>query len=130
MIHVFKPFRTALIGCFALLQVALLPATYVVHIGCDHDHLVVEPSESCHHHGHSHCDQHATDDSKQDDTPVHHHDSDKCLVCQVAFAAQLAGVDAPDLSTSDLTEAADASAVTFPCADVRYAMPVRGPPAA
>jgi len=130
MIHLFKPFRTAFIGCFALLQVALLPATYVVHIGCDHHHSVAPHSASCHHHGHSHCDHRATDNSKQNDAPDHKHDSDECPVCQVAFAAQMAEANTPELHVSDLTEAAEAVAVTLPCADARYAMPVRGPPTA
>lgn len=122
--------RSALIGCFALLQVALLPATYVVHLGCEHDHSVVEQLSHCHHHGHRHCDQHATDDTKQEDAPSHKHDSDECPICQIAFASQLADGDTPELVTSDLTEAARALAVTIPCAAARYAMPVRGPPAA
>ncbi|MEZ6130084.1 MAG: hypothetical protein R3C59_15475 [Planctomycetaceae bacterium] len=117
MSKAFLQFRTAFAGILVLLQLFLLPATHMLHLGCQHPHgdgrcSSTSGSEvaasTC---ARSHCCRHcstaarpaeAADDQPTDSAPVHPpHDEDSCAVCQVAFAARIATAAMVDLTTTE-----------------------------
>ena len=135
-------FRTAFVGFLVLLQLFLLPATEVLHLGCQHKHdhgsaAVVSDLKSVEaarnncssSHRCDHCSK--TDDHPNDSIPAHEsHDEDSCPVCQAAFAARIATTTNSSLTTSDRVckfVIADAAAVF---STPRYCVLSRGPPAA
>ena len=128
MFSLFEPLRILNVVGIALLQVAIAPLTYVVHIGCHHDARSSTVAPSCS--GHAHCHHHRHGGSQPDKVPDHSHDSDNCPVCQVAFAAQIAGCPAAGPPATDLTVPTPVSAPQVMCIEFRYTFPVRGPPVA
>ena len=137
-------FRTAFIGLVVLLQVFLLPATHVLHPGCQHssDHRpaatvsVFDAVEAawiwC---SSSHCCEHCSKTSaKSQDSPTDSdhgrapHDEHSCPVCQAVFA--------PRIASTAIAEIADCQPVCeFLCPETpvvdsipRYSVLSRGPP--
>ncbi|MCH2203422.1 MAG: hypothetical protein MK102_15745 [Fuerstiella sp.] len=134
MFSSFKPLRFLTVIGIALLQVAMAPLTHVVHVGCHyhaHSPVATAHSSSFHHaHGHHAHGHHSHGDSESDNVPDHSHDSDNCAVCQAAFAAQIADCPASRQPAADLTILTPVSPQQMTRGEFRYAMPVRGPPAA
>ena len=139
-------FRTAFVGFIALLQLLLLPATQMLHLGCQHssDHgptatvSVFDAVEAAWTwYDSSHCCDHCSkaakvaDNQPTDSGPAHPpHDEDSCPVCQAVFAARTATTAAVDLTaTVPVCEfvAEDLQAVY---STPRYCVLSRGPPAA
>lgn len=138
--------RTAFAGFVVVLQLFLLPATHVLHLGCQHsddDASIATVSvfdalenawERC---WSSHCCDHCAkpaavaDDQPTDSSPIHPpHDEDSCPVCHAAFAARIATTAAVDLSTAQPVcefPAVDSHAVY---STSRYCVLSRGPPTA
>jgi len=136
--------RSAFITFLALLQVALLPATQVLHVACQHSHdngsvAIVSvcdainagwswcTSSRCCGHG-SKCAT-AGNDQSSDSGPVNpSHDEDSCPVCQAVLAAGIATT-----TTAELTETEPFGALmvvdsfTF-YSTPRYGVLSRGPP--
>ncbi|MFY9256979.1 MAG: hypothetical protein WAO83_26235 [Fuerstiella sp.] len=139
-------FRTAFVGFIVLLQLILLPATHVLHLGCQHAHgdglantvSVFDSVEGmwawC---WSSHCCDHCSATAKSvDDQPAGSgpiqpaHDENSCPVCQAVFAARIATVATVDLATTEpvCEFVADDSQAAYstPLCDVLS----RGPPSA
>ena len=124
-----KPIRPCFIGGIALLQVALLPSTLLMHIGCDHSHhlpAVSEAKSSCH--SRAHCRHHAHGDPHHNESPQPVHDPDNCPVCQLAFAGQLTGFYIAVVPACGVTVVALVAPQQLLRGDTCYALPVRGPP--
>ena len=136
--------RTVFVGLIALLQLFLLPATQVLHVGCRHLHddkpaaAVFNAVETawkwC---SSSHCCDHcsrqavATDDQQTNSAPVHPpHDEDSCPVCQAVSAARIATASAVDLVSTE--PVCEVLSVDSPAVDStpRYRVLSRGPPVA
>ena len=143
MSKAFLNFQAAFVGFIAVLQLALLPATYVLHVGCGYAH-GNRPSTSASaaqiafgwfasSHCCDHCSQRSNvaDDQPTDSDPVHPpHDEDSCPVCQAAFAARMATVATVDLNTTnpvcDCITGNSQAVNSTP----RYSVLSRGPPTA
>ncbi|MEQ9406534.1 MAG: hypothetical protein RIK87_02365 [Fuerstiella sp.] len=138
--------RRAFVGFLVLLQLFLLPATQVLHLGCQHAHDHGPAATSSAPAGgeatstyclSSHCCHHcaknarAADGQPTDSTPVHpSHDEDSCAVCQAAFAARVATVSVFALTTIEpVCEFLTMDSQTvYPTP--RYCVLSRGPPTA
>lgn len=142
-------FRTAFVGVVVALQLLLLPATNVLHLGCQHSHEhgpitsvtasiegVVEnvwgwcwPSHCC-----DHCSERtAVADRHSEHSPPSQplhlpHDEDSCPICQAVFAARIATTAVVNLATTEPVAelvAVDSHAV-YPIP--RHCVLSRGPP--
>lgn len=139
-------FRTAFVGLTALLQLILLPATEVLHLGCQHDHgqgsastvsfgdAVETTRKSC---SSSHCCSRCSDaarvagDEPIDSAPVQSpHDKDSCPLCQAVFAARIAKVAPVNLTTTEPICEFVAEVSQTPCSTPRFCVLSRGPPTA
>lgn len=124
--------------CFvALLQLAVVPATFCLHIDCGHTHGdghhnggILRSVVSCLSQHQCACSHHSTDDSShgKSPSPEEPHDSHSCRICQAAFATCTADFCPPQLTetgvVSVLTSIESASPSTAP----RYRSKSRGPP--
>ena len=135
-------FRMAFVGLIALLQLILLPATHVLHLGCQHSHDDAHTfnasseaaDRSCvSSHCCGHCSQRtaATDADPAGSAPVHPpHDEDSCPVCQIVFAARIATAAPVDLTTVEpVCEFLSADSPII-YSTPRYSVLSRGPPTA
>ena len=121
----------------ALLQLAVLPATYTLHVGCehagDHDHHedgLISSIVSCFSGHCCSCSHHSNDDDPENDPPSGEepHDSDSCAVCQAAFATSTAEFFAPRLTAiGAVCLIADPEALV-PASGPQYRSRSRGPP--
>ncbi len=136
-----RSIRLAFTAGVALLQLFLLPASQLLHVGCNHSHdlSVCETPTSAppvDHHSHAHCSHHGHRHSGQDDShhdsehaPTAPHDSDNCPICQVVLAARIGELDAVYVPSSQLEVACSpCSAPDVQCAP-QYSLLSRGPPA-
>jgi len=146
MSKAFSQFRTAFVGFVALLQLVLLPATHVLHLGCQHPHGHVHTSDSsvfdtledvwgwCRK---SHCCDHCQTSARDSDAarnapnqrPAEQpHDEDSCPVCQAVFAARI-GTTAPVavLQTQPIRECLAEYSPSFR-ETPRFSVLSRGPP--
>lgn len=123
--------RTALLCCavlcIALMQIAVAPVTYELHICC-HDETSStdhgsEAQRACS------CVHHTDQESKSgDSTSEQPHDSDSCRICQAAFAISLssfASLELQELGTVSILRQADFLAPEFLA---EYRSLSRGPP--
>lgn len=137
----FKQFRMAVAGLIALLQLILLPATHVLHLGCQHSHSdgqIASTSDpeaaegTCaSFHCCSHCSHRAADNNPPAGSgPIEPpHDEDSCQVCQTVFAAQVATTAPVDLTTVErVFEYLTLDSQTV-YSTPRYSVLSRGPPA-
>ena len=121
--------QSALATCVALLQLSVLPATYVLHLGCQHHCSHPGGASAC---GHgSSCPFHRHR-QESNESPRHeggsHHDSDQCGICQAAFAWTITTPQVAELVCVGTTEIlSQSSSVKCESAD-RYRQPDRGPP--
>ena len=149
MPKIFSPIRLAFVSFLVLLQLFLLPAVQLLHVGCGHDHAqhsaiqadVAESEEaawdSC---LTSHCCQHCstkhhlgerqhTEDQPCHSGPVHPpHDDSSCAICKVVFAARIGPAAAVHLLTTEPLR--ESITIDSRSADVtpRYCVFSRGPP--
>ena len=120
--------RIAAATCLALVQLSVLPATYVLHIGCDDPHCSHTAGTVECGHGHS-CPFHHHHSDEEKPKKSSHHDSDQCRVCQVAFASTIASPEVAEISCSGTVAVlSHGNAVEFDSAQP-YCHPGRGPPA-
>ncbi len=156
MSNAYSKFRTAFVGFVVALQIFLLPATHVLHLGCQHPtghvHLSGASSTSvfdslvdawawC---WNSHCCDHdcgrgekpvlvagepRNPDSPQEQHPAEPaHDENSCPVCQAVFAARIAAtVPVAVFVTQPLCECL-AEQPPFFCETPRFGVLSRGPP--
>lgn len=138
--------RTAFVVLLASLQLFLLPATHVLHLGCQHSHdhgptaafsvfdaveaawTWCSSSHSC-----DHCSKtaRAADDHPTDSPPVHPpHDEDSCPLCQAVFAARTATTAAVDLTITEPVSEFLAENSQVPDSTPRHCLLSRGPPTA
>ncbi|MEP3481291.1 MAG: hypothetical protein ABJZ55_18770 [Fuerstiella sp.] len=149
----FRQFQTASVGFLVLLQLVLLPASEVLHLGCQHSHDepaadfstifdVIETAwnacartSCCNHDARcvdAHCvDAHSVDGQPSDPDPVRlPHDESSCAVCQAIFADRIPttspGILPTVESVCEVTVFDSHSACSAHC----YCRFSRGPPAA
>ena len=138
--------RTAFVGFIVLLRLFLLPATHLLHLGCQHSHdhgpiaafSVFDAVEAALNwcsssHSCDHCSKtaRAADDHPTDSPPVHpQHDEDSCAVCQAVFAARIATAAAVDLTTTEPVAEFRTENSRVPDSTPRYCLLSRGPPTA
>ncbi|MEP3477808.1 MAG: hypothetical protein ABJZ55_01035 [Fuerstiella sp.] len=149
MSKIFSPIRLAFVSFLVLLQLFLLPAVQLLHVGCGHDHAhhsaipadAVDSGEAA---GNgcstSHCCQHCstkqhsgqpphTEDQPCHSGPVHPpHDDSSCAICKVVFAARIGpAADVHLVATEPLRESIT---IDSRSADMtpRYCVFSRGPP--
>jgi hypothetical protein len=135
--------RTAFVGFLALLQLFLLPATHVLHLGCQHSHddgeigssSEIEAAEGtcvssycCGHCSHRAAGTNTAPTGSDPFDPPH--DEDSCHVCQTVFAAQIAAAAPADLTTvepaCEYLTVNSQTVYSIP----RYCVLSRGPPTA
>jgi len=130
-------FRRSFVCFVALLQLAVVPATYSLHIGCEHAHSdghhnsgVVSAVVSCFSGHHCDCSHHATDErsGSESPSPEKPHDSHSCPVCQAAFATSTADFSAPGLTQFAMVSALPQAGPCVPESAERYRSKSRGPP--
>ena len=130
-------FRRAFAFCVAVLQLATLPATYCLHLGCEHspnddDHRsgIISTVLSCFSGHHCDCSQHSTEGSSNNEPPSQNepHDSGSCPVCQAAFATSSADFFAPQLTATEAVSVLSEPGVTVPASAPQYRRKGRGPP--
>ena len=124
--------------CFvALLQLAVLPATYVLHVGCEHSHSdgdhdqgLITGVVSCFSGHHCSCSHHSPAHKADDEspTPGEPHDSDSCRICQAAFATSAADFFAPQLTAIGTISVLPRPKINIPASAPRYRSNSRGPP--
>ena len=132
--------RLAFTVCVACLQLFLLPATQLLHVGCNHSHQSADCEAHAnavhsHHadHGHS-CGFHHGHSTPQPDggRPDHHshspHDSHSCPICQIVLAARICELDEIRIPSNHLTVAWSGPHVPEVCSAPGYILPSRGPP--
>lgn len=138
------------VSCFvALLQIFLLPATHMFHLGCQHGHVhslvpaVVETigdvkgscrsSHSCNHGAGAESVACKNVDEQSSGEPGRSpvempHDEDSCPVCQAVFASQIASSGSVDLLFSRPTCGSLVACSPIPREFPRYVVLSRGPP--
>lgn len=135
--------QTTSIGFVALLQLLLLPATHVLHLGCEHpeghgaahsstleDVISWCWSSSCCDHC-EHSDETSSDPanpSNDHSSSDHQHDQHSCPVCHAAFAARLATTAPLAVPVSQLTTQYVSSYSESPQNVSRFDVQSRGPP--
>jgi hypothetical protein len=128
------PTRTAFAVGVALLQLWLLPASQLLHVGCNHEHPATGMQEAAadshwdsylshQYHEHSPC---APESDKRTERP---HDAQDCLVCQVILAARIDGLHFLELPSIALETHFTIVCAPEVCQTHRYCPPGRGPPA-
>ena len=124
-----KHYRTLLATTVALLQLAIAPATHVLHIGChcaDQDE-VSAARKSCPHADCSACKHHSQNENERSPAPKPH-DSDSCEICHAAFAVTTVEWNLPPQLTIELVgQLNDQSAQLTEVCDT-YRLRSRGPP--
>ena len=138
--------KTVFIGFIALLQLSLLPATQLLHLGCQHPadrgptatvsvFDAVETARTWY--SLSHCCDHcsktaeASDSRPTDSAPVDPpHDEDSCPVCHAVFAARMATTAEVDLTTTEPVPEFVAENSQGIYSTPRYSVLSRGPPTA
>ncbi len=123
-------FNIAIAACVALVQLAVLPATYVLHIGCEHEDCSISANaDQC---GHGRCcpfHHHEAPGKHPPKKGERRHDSDECRVCQTAFASIIASPKVACLTCHELlTIISQRSAVITDSVELAC-HPGRGPPA-
>ena len=128
--------------CVVSLQLFVLPATSVLHLGCAH--------AGCDHHGGAHTEStsahpqagscvcrcgahHVHGDARQSEDSEKsghgHHDSHNCRICQTAFALITAESFAVCLQVHAVVGTIDAPTESAPDCPLEFDCPGRGPPA-
>ena len=120
--------RTAIAAGVVLVQLSLLPATYVLHLGCEHSGCShARTSGSCAHSDTCPFHNHHSDESHGEDEKPH--DSDQCRVCQTAFAFSIASQESAELTCSGNVELLSDRCTDFLDSADPYRHFSRGPPA-
>lgn len=116
----------------ALLQLAILPATHLLHIGCGcaHSSEVHDGAKSCPFGHCCSCGHHSADRGTEQDSPSEPHDSDSCAVCKAAFAVTTVEFDLPPLLFLAETGRLQCPSCIAPELSAPYRLLSRGPPAA
>ena len=123
-----KKIRRCTLLCFALLQIALGPATYELHICCHHETFPNDQSGrpkcecSCVHHN-----DHGP--SHDESAPEEPHDRHSCRICQAAFAISLTFVEVPILQGVETVSVLRQPDFLPPDSLAEYHSLGRGPPA-
>ena len=139
--------RIAFFSGLALLQLILLPANQLLHVGCDHSHAggaadsgthascppasaVSATTSLCHckcHHSHAPANSSRSGDSSEGDreTP---HDSGNCPLCQVVLAARIATLHVVQVPVSARQVPCSAPVAPLPVEEPIYRCLSRGPP--
>ena len=127
------PTRTAFTVGMALLQLCLVPASQLLHVGCNHERSATGMQEAAtHSHQDSCCSHHqehppcASESDKLAERP---HDAEDCLVCQVILAARIDGLHFAELPSIALETHFTIACAPEVCQTHRYCPPGRGPPA-
>lgn len=130
-------FRYSLACFVALLQFAVVPATYCLHLECDHSHSdghydsgIISAVVSCFSGHDCDCSHDTSDDCSDSESPppVEPHDSNSCPVCQAAFATSTADFYAPKVTETETVSVLSPPAVNPPASATRYRSKSRGPP--
>jgi len=130
-------FRRVFTLCVALLQLSTLPATYLLHVGCEHarddenhEHGLIAFVVSCFSGHHCSCTHHSPNRSSNSESPSREepHDSESCPVCQAAFATATADFFAPRLATVGTVSLLAEPEVAGPASRPQYRIYSRGPP--
>jgi len=129
-------FRRAFAFCVALLQLVTLPATYCLHVGCEHSHDdahgsgIISVLATCFPGGHCNCSHHTPHErsGSESPSPEEPHDSDSCPVCQAAFATSAADFFAPRLTAFTTVSVLSEPEMSVPVSAPRYSSKSRGPP--
>lgn len=138
--------RTCGVIALVIIQLIIIPATQLLHVGCEHSPAVAAQVPSFGYRAFetvwnwcstSHCchdcaEQSVTDDDQQppQDTPAGPpHDEKTCAVCQAAFAARMTTKAPVALATSERIAALIVREPNFEKLTPRYRVLSRGPPA-
>ena len=130
-------FRRSFVCFVALLQLAVVPATYCLHIDCEHAHSdghsssgIISAVVACFSGPHCGCSHPTFDDSSgsKPPPPQEPHDSDSCPVCQAAFATSTADFSAPELTKLATVLVLPTPELSVPVSAERYRSKSRGPP--
>lgn len=140
-------FKQSFVCLVALLQLAVVPATYCLHIDCEHGHDDVDHSSgfistivSCFVGHHCDCSEQVSENNRSEElpskshdseaphTPEAPHDSHTCSVCQTAFAMSVAEFSAPVLADFGTVSVPPPLKEAAPASAERYRNHSRGPP--
>ena len=138
-----RSIRLAFTAGVVLLQLFMLPAAQLLHIGCDHTHpagTCETPAEAASqvHRGHAHCCHHGhshhshgqkSSQGEPEQAPTAPHDSDSCPICQVVLAARIGELYSVQVPFSDLVVACSSPCVPDVHHVPEYRLSGRGPPA-
>jgi len=137
MSKTFYNLRRSFVCFVALLQLAVVPVTYCLHIDCEHAHSdghdnsgVISSVVSCFSGHHCDCSHHSADDSSdgQSSSPEEPHDSHSCRICQAAFATTTADFSAPKLTEIGTISVLPLPDLNVPASAEAYRSKSRGPP--
>lgn len=133
--------RVVLVSVLLLLQLILLPATQLLHLGCQHSHgehqvdsdfNLAKAARNFRASTHccSHCSHGTRDDQPGDSDPLQPpHDEDNCALCQIVLAARM--MTAATVSVASAEPVCEFTFMESQPVDStpRYCVLSRGPPA-
>lgn len=129
--------RCTFVWLFVVLQLAVVPATYSLHIHCHHTRHdrhsqrdLVSAVVACFSGHHCHCSHHLSEPTpdSQSPSPDQPHDSESCPVCQAAFATSTAEFFIPRLAEVTTVSVLPLVHRATPWSAERYRSKSRGPP--
>ena len=125
--------RIAFAACLAMVQLTVLPATYVLHIGCEHAHC--SHSDGAYECVHGHCcpfhqhEHRQHGDRDESNAPEEgRHDSDECRICRAAFAVFATDSFSPRLTVTGTVTVLAEIKIATPATAPRHRVKGRAPP--